>query len=131
MKRLPILLLTPLLLLSVIAYATHRGDDATHEVEEIVLENPKPQIIIHSVANILAQIGSIIGNPHNKPNVGQNVAGILGNIVNIALIASKRGFTTEQEIMDYLVNELHLDQEIRRIIEHEAEEVRRTILLEA
>lgn len=93
--------------------------------------NLKPQVIIHSVANILAQIGSIIGNPHNKPNVGQNVAGILGNIVNIALIASHRGLKTEREIMDYLINELHLDQEIRRIIEHEAEEIRRAIALEA
>jgi len=129
MKRLSILLLTPLLIIATATHAEDDGNDATREVEEIAQEaqNAKPQVILHSIANIVAHIGSIVGNPHNKPNVGQNVTGILGNIVNIALAASHRGLKTEEEFMAYFIDELHLDQELRAIIEQEAQEIRRTL----
>lgn len=128
MKYVRILFCTLCSFYAVSLHAESFDNDATREIDEIALEqahNPKPQIILNGIANIVAHIGSIVGNPHNRPNVGHNVTGILGNIISIALAASQRGYKTEDELWIYLIDELHLDQELRRIIEHEAEEIDR------
>lgn len=132
MKLLYGLFVSSLLVNPVTAYA---AKDATQEVDEIVRQEPqnsRPQYIIHSVANILAHVGSIVGDPHNKPNVGQNVGGILGNIVNIAIAAAHRDCKTKDELLAYLRDlsiylskEFDLDKEIARIIKEESEEIKR------
>lgn len=120
MKFVHICALTPLLLLSLTTYTQREAPDATEEVEEIQqVENPKAQVIIHSVANIVAHVGSIAGDKHNKPNICHNVAGIIGNIANIILAAKHHRCKTEQELLDYLINDLHLDELLTNIIEQE------------
>lgn len=134
MKRIFMFLVIPLLFNVAALHSETWNEDVSLEIEQIALDEPpnaKPQAILHSIANIVAHIGSIIGNPRNKQNVGHGVTGILGNIVNIALVASHRGLRTEPELLDFLVNELHLDQELKRMITQEAIKIHRTIALEA
>lgn len=125
MNRLQSLFLTPFLLLSI-----HTEQRCNENAQEIVVDiplqsrpNEKPQIIIGSVANILAHVGRIVGNPHDKPNLGENVTGILANIINIALAAGKKDYKHRQELLSSIFDELHLDQEIREIIKLKVEEI--------
>ena len=112
-------------LLITASFATADCINATNELDQIDQAplNPKPQEIGNGIANIVTHISAIVGNPHNRPNVVQNTIGILGNIVNIALVAANRGYKTKQQIMDYLIEELHLDQELRCIAECEEEKI--------
>jgi len=123
LSRLVIVL--PLLLAPVI-HAKQNWQHVQEIEEEIPVAQPpneKPQIIIQSVANIISHVGSIVGDPHNKQTIGQNVTGILAHIVNIALVAGKRTYKNQQELLTALCDELHLDEETRVIIQQKLEEI--------
>jgi len=50
----------------------------------------KTQAALCNVATIASGVASIVQNPHDKVNVGQNVGSILSGIIGIALLASHR-----------------------------------------
>ena len=62
-------------------------------------------VVLHHFGNIVGHFFSIVKDPKNATNVGQNVTGILSNIVTIAAQAFKSGElsldATPEEIMVY------------------------------
>lgn len=131
MKAIHPLFLSLLFLIAIAAHAQTPPNDATQEVTQEnntpPVPNPKPQIIIQSVANILSHVGAIVADPHSRPNIGQNATGILANIVNIAMVAGKRACKNQLEFLTIMCDELHLDQETRHIIQQKLEEIQREI----
>jgi hypothetical protein len=85
--------------------------------------NPKPQIIIQGVANILANVGAIVSAPRNKQKVSNGVTGILANIINIALVSGKRDHRSGIELFNIICDELNLDEPTREIVKQKIEEI--------
>jgi hypothetical protein len=128
MKFLQSLFLAPLLLLSITAYADQiyvEIGTTPGPIQEILPQScPTPkEEILGGVGNILTLAGAIVSNPHSRPNIAQCATGILANIINIALVAGKRAYKNRAELLSFMFDELHLDQEMRAIIEQKLEEL--------
>lgn len=78
--------------------------------------NPKQQIILQGVANILAGVQGIVSEPRNKNNVRERVTGILANIINIALISRKNDHRSQDKLFTIICDELDLDNSMREMI---------------
>ena len=127
-------LFSRLMLISLISSVCYAKQNWSPHIEEIIPDvkieitqdqesDPKPQIIIQSVANILANVSAIAAAPRDKQNLGQGITGILANVINIALISGKHNHRSKLDLFNMICDELHLDEKTRELIKQKIEEL--------